>query len=77
LILVLDIWLVILSIGEWLKDAGPNRVWLELLLLPVAIALLLLLMWIIFQPVLPILLSIDESATSYVKITHDGNDVHR
>jgi len=53
LILVLDIWLVMLSIGEWLKDAGPWRVWLELLLLPVAIALLLLLMWIIFQPVLP------------------------
>ncbi len=53
LILVLDIWLVMLSIGEWLKDAGPRRVWLELLLLPVATALLLLLMWIIFQPVLP------------------------
>ncbi|HEY6393238.1 MAG TPA: divalent metal cation transporter, partial [Bryobacteraceae bacterium] len=53
LILVLDIWLVVLSIGEWLKDAGPNRGWLELLLMPVGIALLLLLMWIIFQPVLP------------------------
>jgi manganese transport protein len=53
LILVLDIWLVILSIGEWLKEAGPNRVWLELLLVPVGIALLLLLMWIVFQPVLP------------------------
>jgi manganese transport protein len=53
LILILDIWLVTLSIGEWLKDAGPRRVWLELLLLPVAIALVLLLMWIIFQPILP------------------------
>jgi manganese transport protein len=53
LILILDVWLVVLSIGEWLKDAGPRRVWLELLLFPVAIALLLLLMWIIFQPVLP------------------------
>jgi manganese transport protein len=53
LILVLDIWLVALSIGEWLKDAGSRGVWLELLLLPVGIALLLLLMWIIFQPVLP------------------------
>ncbi len=54
LILVLDIWLVTLSIGDWLKNAGPNRFWLELLLMPVAIALLLLLMWIIFQPVLPV-----------------------
>jgi manganese transport protein len=54
LILVLDIWLVTLSIGDWLKNAGPNRFWLELLLMPVAIALLLLLMWIIFQPVLPL-----------------------
>ena len=53
LILILDIWLVTLSIGEWLKDAGPRGVWLELLLFPVAIALVLLLMWIIFQPVLP------------------------
>jgi len=53
LILILDIWLVTLSIGEWLKDAGPQRVWLELLLFPVAIALVLLLMWIIFQPILP------------------------
>jgi len=41
LILILDVWLVVLSIGEWLKDAGPQRVWLELLLLPVAIALLI------------------------------------
>jgi manganese transport protein len=53
LILVLDIWLVTLSIGDWLKEAGPYHFWLELLLLPVAIALLLLLLWIMFQPVLP------------------------
>src|SRR5258708_23451801 len=53
LILILDIWLVTLSIGDALKDAGSQRVWLELLLFPVAIALLLLLMLILLQPALP------------------------
>jgi manganese transport protein len=52
-ILILDIWLVVLNIGDWLKNAGPWRIWLELLLLPVLIGVVLLLMWIIFQPVLP------------------------
>jgi manganese transport protein len=53
LILSLDIWLVVITVGEWLEGAGRWRGWLELLLVPLLIGLTLLLAWIIFQPVLP------------------------
>ena len=53
LILSLDIWLVALTIGDWLVAAGPWRVWLELGLAPVVVGLALLLCWIVFQPLLP------------------------
>ena len=53
LILSLDIWLVVLTVGDWLKSAGRWRVWLELGLLPVLIGLGGLLAWIVFQPALP------------------------
>jgi manganese transport protein len=53
LILGLDLWLVALTVSEWLAGAGRWRVWLILGLVPILGVLLLLLMWIIFQPVLP------------------------
>jgi len=53
LILSLDIWLVILTVGDWLRGAGNARIWLELGLFPILVILALLLTWISFQPVLP------------------------
>jgi len=53
LILVLDLWLVALSFRDWIQDAGRWRLLLELSVLPALTVLLLLLLWIIFQPVLP------------------------
>ena len=52
-ILSLDIWLVKMTISDWLKASGNSRFWLELGLAPVLITLSLLLAWVIFQPVLP------------------------
>jgi manganese transport protein len=53
IILSLDIWLVTLTLRDWLTASGRWRVWLELGLAPVLILLSLLLAWVIFQPVLP------------------------
>jgi manganese transport protein len=53
LILVLNIWLVILSTRDWLNDAGSWRGRLELGMIPVLTAIALLLLWVMFQPVLP------------------------
>jgi manganese transport protein len=53
-ILSLDIWLVKMTIGDWLSASGRSRFWLELGLAPILIMLSLLLAWIIFQPVLPL-----------------------
>ncbi len=55
LILALNIWLVILSTRNWLKDAGSWRGRLELGMIPVLTAIALLLLWVTFQPVLPAL----------------------
>jgi manganese transport protein len=52
-ILSLDIWLVTITIRDWLSASGRSRVWLELGLGPVLILLTLLLSWVILQPVLP------------------------
>jgi manganese transport protein len=52
IILVLDLWLVTLSVGGWLGNSG-QRGWLLLILIPVFIGIGLLLVWIAFQPVLP------------------------
>jgi manganese transport protein len=54
LILVLNIWLVVLSTREWLNDAGRWRAWLELGMVPILTGLGLLLLWVAFQPVLPL-----------------------
>lgn len=53
LILTLDIWLVVLSLRDWLANSGQWRGWLELGLAPVLLVLSLLLAWVILQPVLP------------------------
>ena len=53
LILALNIWLMILVLGDWLQAAGPRRGWLELGLALVVPAVLVLLVWVILQPVLP------------------------
>ncbi len=52
-ILSLDIWLVKMTIGNWLNASGSSKFWLELGLAPLLITLSVLLAWIIFQPVLP------------------------
>jgi manganese transport protein len=50
LILVLNVWLVVISLEDWLKDAGAWRTRLELGLIPVLIAISFLLLWVTFQP---------------------------
>jgi manganese transport protein len=49
-ILGLNIWLVVQTLGEWLGGAGAWRPWLELLLTPVLFALALLLLYVGFEP---------------------------
>jgi manganese transport protein len=54
LILALNIWLVILSTRDWLTDAGKWRGRLELGMVPILTGLGLLLLWVAFQPILPL-----------------------
>jgi manganese transport protein len=53
LIMSLDIWLVTLTLGDWLSAAASHRILLELVLFPAILLLVLLLAWMTFQPVLP------------------------
>ena len=53
LIVVLNVWLVILSVRDWTSGAGAWRVRLELGLLPILAGLALLLFWVTFHPILP------------------------
>jgi manganese transport protein len=53
LIVTLNVWLVSMSVHEWLAAAGGNRWWLELVLFPALTGLLLLLLWVTFEPILP------------------------
>jgi manganese transport protein len=53
LIVVLNVWLVALSVRDWANDAGVWRLRLELGLIPVLTGLALLLLWISFHPILP------------------------
>jgi manganese transport protein len=53
LIVVLNVWLVLISVRDWIHNAGVWRVRLELGLIPVLTALSLLLFWVTFHPVLP------------------------
>ena len=53
LILVLNIWLATISVGDWIRDAGSWRSWLELGLVPVLAGLAFLLLWVTLHPILP------------------------
>jgi manganese transport protein len=53
LIVVLNVWLVILSVRDWTSDAGVWRVRLELGLVPILTGLALLLLWVTLHPILP------------------------
>jgi manganese transport protein len=53
LIVVLNIWLVTLTVGDWIRDSGTWRVRVELGLIPVLCGLGLLLFWVTFHPILP------------------------
>ncbi len=53
LIVVLNVWLVTLSVRDWTSDAGVWRVRLELGILPILTGLGLLLLWVSFHPILP------------------------
>ncbi len=53
LIVVLNVWLVILSVRDWAADAGAWRGRLELGLIPVLTGLAMLLLWVTFHPILP------------------------
>ncbi|HTR35562.1 MAG TPA: Nramp family divalent metal transporter [Bryobacteraceae bacterium] len=52
LILALNIWLVALSLHDWLQGAGPWKGWIELGVSVVLALLVLLLAWVSFEPVL-------------------------
>lgn len=53
LILGLDIGLAVQAISGWLAGAGAHRIWIELWLFPVLAGLSVLVLWILFQPLLP------------------------
>jgi manganese transport protein len=53
LILLLNVWLVTLSVRDWLNDSGAWRGRLELTLVPILTGLTLLLLWVTFHPILP------------------------
>ena len=53
LIVVLNVWLVMISVRDWTNDAGVWRGRLELGLIPILTGLGLLLFWVTFHPILP------------------------
>jgi manganese transport protein len=53
LILALNVWLVILSTRDWLNDAGKWRGRLEIGMIPILGGISFLLLWVLFEPVLP------------------------
>jgi manganese transport protein len=52
-IIGLNAWLVITTIGEWIATAGDQRTLVILVAIPAALMILLLLTWVAFEPVLP------------------------
>jgi len=52
-IIVLNVRLVYITILEWLESVGPHRELIIMLVEPVLIGLLLLLLWLTFEPWLP------------------------
>jgi manganese transport protein len=53
LILSLNVWLMMLTVQDWLGGAGRWRPWVQVGLTVVLTALAFLLLWVIFQPLLP------------------------
>jgi manganese transport protein len=53
LILVLNVWLVTISVRDWLNDSGAWRGRLELMLVPILTGLTFLLLWVTLHPILP------------------------
>jgi manganese transport protein len=53
IIVSLNIKLVISTIGGWIQDAGPHGTLLSWIVVPLAIAILLLLLWVSLAPLLP------------------------
>jgi manganese transport protein len=53
LILVLNIWLMATTVGDWVAGAGRWRGWLVFGLALILTGLVILLSWVILQPVLP------------------------
>jgi manganese transport protein len=56
IIVSLNIKLVIDTIGEWINAAGSSAPLVTCIVVPVAIALLILLLWVSFAPLLPAML---------------------
>ncbi len=50
IIIVLNAYLVWWEIGSWIAAAGPNAIWIEVTVIPAAIACGSLLAWLIVQP---------------------------
>jgi manganese transport protein len=61
-ILGLNLWLVVQTLDDWLSGAGVWRVWLEVLLAPILLALALLLLYVGFEPRIRRLLRFRPSA---------------
>lgn len=53
IVVVLNIRLVVMTVGEWLAAAGGYRLLLSLLVYPIAGALLVMLAWVIIEPWMP------------------------
>ena len=53
LIVALNVWLTSMSVSQWLASAGSNRWWLELLIFPSLAGLVLMLLWVSFEPLFP------------------------
>ncbi len=52
LIVAMNLWLVEQAIGAWLAGASAARSWLWIAALPIALGLLLLMLWVTFEPFL-------------------------
>jgi manganese transport protein len=53
IIVALNVRLAWMAVGDWLASAGPYRPVLEFLVVPLAVGLFCLLVWIVVQPWLP------------------------
>jgi manganese transport protein len=56
IIVALNIKLVISVVGEWVQNAGEYRGLVLMIIVPAVIAIVLLLIWVAFEPLLPVFL---------------------